>query len=66
MLRGGGVFGGVLGGGVSQVNAALSAIGRYRGVKQLYCRLMLGAQCFQNGQFVCICENNFDNPHTAC
>ena len=25
-------------GGVSQVNAALSAIGRFRGVKQLYCR----------------------------
>ena len=26
------------GGGVSQVKAALSAIGRYRGVSQLYCR----------------------------
>ena len=26
------------GGGVSQVNAALSAIGHYRGVSQLYCR----------------------------
>ena len=41
MLRGGGgglggVWGG--GGGVSQLKPALCAIGRYRGVSQLYCR----------------------------
>ena len=35
MLRLGGVWGG---GGVSQLKPALCAIGRYRGVSQLYCR----------------------------
>ena len=67
MLRGRGGVRRSLGGGVSQVNAALSAIGRHRGVLQLYCRksrLSGSRNCWHEGLETT--ENDKRNRKRTC